>query len=174
MANAPIITPTPAPSTPPDGSVTPPKISAGASDDFTFPRDVAVGRNILLPQNASIEFAENFPSEDGVSINIVGSTVFFHDIHYNLDRYIFGMNNDQFTCNGTIKVGAAGSLNVHNDGYASAVLSADSTTQGFLPPRMTTTQRDAITSPAEGLVIYNLSTHKLNVFTTGWEQITSA
>lgn len=39
-------------------------------------------------------------------------------------------------------------------------LEVTSTTQGFLPPRMTTTQRDAIVSPAEGLVIYNTTDKK--------------
>ena len=38
---------------------------------------------------------------------------------------------------------------------ASARLQVDSTTQGFLPPRMTTTQRNAIASPATGLVVYD-------------------
>jgi len=37
----------------------------------------------------------------------------------------------------------------------SALLELSSTTKGFLPPRMTTTQRDAISSPATGLEIYN-------------------
>jgi uncharacterized protein (TIGR02145 family) len=37
----------------------------------------------------------------------------------------------------------------------SAILDASSTTQGFLPPRMTTGQRDAISNPAVGLLIYN-------------------
>lgn len=36
----------------------------------------------------------------------------------------------------------------------SAQLEISSTTKGFLPPRMTKTQRDAISSPATGLVIY--------------------
>lgn len=57
---------------------------------------------------------------------------------------------------------------------ASSLLTMKSTVKGFLPPRMTTTQRDAIASPAEGLIIYNTTTHKLNVFTTAWEQVTSA
>ncbi len=43
---------------------------------------------------------------------------------------------------------------------SSAQLDIVSTTRGFLPPRMTTTQRDAIISPAEGLVIYNSTTKK--------------
>ena len=37
---------------------------------------------------------------------------------------------------------------------ASAVLDASSTTQGFLPPRMTYVQRNGIQSPAAGLIIY--------------------
>ncbi len=37
---------------------------------------------------------------------------------------------------------------------ASAQLDVSSTTKGFLPPRMTATQRDAIISPVHGLVIY--------------------
>lgn len=38
---------------------------------------------------------------------------------------------------------------------ASAVLELTATTRGFLAPRMTTTQRNAISSPATGLLIYN-------------------
>ena len=38
---------------------------------------------------------------------------------------------------------------------ASAKLQVDSTTQGFLPPRMTTAERDAIATPAAGLMLYN-------------------
>jgi hypothetical protein len=56
---------------------------------------------------------------------------------------------------------------------ASAKIEIQSTTQGFLPPRMTTTQRNAIASPAAGLMIYNTTTAKLNVYTTAWEAITS-
>lgn len=44
---------------------------------------------------------------------------------------------------------------------ASAILQADSTTKGFLPPRMTTTQKNAIASPAAGLVVYDSTTNKL-------------
>lgn len=50
---------------------------------------------------------------------------------------------------------------------ASAVLDIVSTTRGLLPPRMTTTQRDAISSPANGLVLYNSTTDKLQVRAAG-------
>jgi hypothetical protein len=46
---------------------------------------------------------------------------------------------------------------------AAARLDVTSTTSGFLPPRMTTTQRDAIGSPPNGLMLYNTTTDKLQV-----------
>jgi hypothetical protein len=52
---------------------------------------------------------------------------------------------------------------------ASAIVNVASVSKGFLPPRMTTAQRDAITSPAEGLVIYNTTTKVLNFYNgTAW------
>jgi hypothetical protein len=52
---------------------------------------------------------------------------------------------------------------------ASSALTVDSTTKGFLPPRMTTAQRDAIASPATGLIVYNTSTNKHQGFNgTAW------
>jgi hypothetical protein len=46
---------------------------------------------------------------------------------------------------------------------ASAKLEVKSTTSGFLPPRLTTAQRDAIVFPATGLVVFNLTTNKLEI-----------
>jgi hypothetical protein len=58
---------------------------------------------------------------------------------------------------------------------AAATLTLTSTTKGFLPPRMTTAQRNAISTPPAGLIIYNTSTNKLNVRTaSSWEAVTSA
>ena len=57
--------------------------------------------------------------------------------------------------------------------HASSLIEIASTTQGFLPPRMTTTQKNAISSPANGLVIFDTTLNKLCVYTTAWETITS-
>lgn len=58
---------------------------------------------------------------------------------------------------------------------ASAILQADSTTKGFLPPRMTTTQINAIVTPAEGLVIYNTTISHLCVYQGGnWVKINNS
>ena len=46
----------------------------------------------------------------------------------------------------------------------SAVMEANSTTQGFLPPRLTTTQRDAIPNPVAGLTIWNTTNTQLEVY----------
>jgi hypothetical protein len=62
-----------------------------------------------------------------------------------------------------------------NTPSASAVLQADSTTQGFLPPRMTTAQKVTLAATAvAGLIIYDTNLNKLCVYTgAGWETITS-
>jgi len=46
----------------------------------------------------------------------------------------------------------------------SAAVGVNSTTQGFLPPRMTTAQRDAIVTPAAGLMIYNTTTNLVDFY----------
>ena len=56
---------------------------------------------------------------------------------------------------------------------AAAILEITSTTKGLLLPRMDSTARDAIASPVAGLLIYNTTTNKLNVYTTAWEAVTS-
>ena len=57
---------------------------------------------------------------------------------------------------------------------ASAQLQIDSTTKGFLPPRMTTTQKNAIATPVAGLIVYDSTLNKLCVRTaSAWETITS-
>ncbi|WP_415327154.1 hypothetical protein [Chryseobacterium sp. MMS23-Vi53] len=45
---------------------------------------------------------------------------------------------------------------------AAAVLDVSSTTQGFLPPRLTTAQRNAIANRPPGLMVYNTDTNCLN------------
>lgn len=58
-----------------------------------------------------------------------------------------------------------GNLGVNNiTPAATAVVDITSTTKGFLPPRMTTAQRTGISAPAEGLMVYDLTLHKLYVW----------
>ena len=55
---------------------------------------------------------------------------------------------------------------------ASAALDVTSTTKGFLAPRMTTTQRNAIASPAAWLLIYNSTLNSYQVYNgTSWTSV---
>jgi hypothetical protein len=66
----------------------------------------------------------------------------------------------------------AQSVAINTDGstaHASAILDVKSINKGVLIPRMTTTQRNAIASPATGLMIYNTSTNTFQFRnTTSW------
>ncbi|PCJ85559.1 MAG: hypothetical protein COA57_07380, partial [Flavobacteriales bacterium] len=56
----------------------------------------------------------------------------------------------------------------------SAIFDVNSTTQGNLFPRMTTAQRDAIASPANGLIIYNIDCNNFNYYNgSAWIPINS-
>lgn len=77
---------------------------------------------------------------------------FSNDTGYPLeDSGVFIDDSDNVTGLASLYIGAGSKS-------ASAILQLDSTTQGFLPPRMTSTQRDAIISPVAGLTIYNTTT----------------
>ncbi len=55
---------------------------------------------------------------------------------------------------------------------AKAMLDIASTTTGFLMPRMTTVQRDAISTPPEGLQIFNITTGTIDVYRTNlWRSV---
>ena len=74
---------------------------------------------------------------------------------------------------------SGGGLTLHNSGNASigseatevtsAILNVPSTTKGFLPPRMTTTQKNAIATPATGLMVYDTTLNLISVYNgTTW------
>jgi len=70
------------------------------------------------------------------------------------------------TFNGNVGVGAAPN--------ASALLDVQSTTKGVRFPNMTTTQKNAIASPAAGLVVFDTTLAKLCVYSgAAWQTITS-
>src|SRR5688572_20045710 len=54
--------------------------------------------------------------------------------------------------------------------HPSAQLDVTSTTKGFLLPRMTTAERNAIANPSPGLMIFNTTTQSMEIFasTRGW------
>jgi len=72
-----------------------------------------------------------------------------------------GSGQFQFN-NGNVLVGTTSNI-------VSSKLTIESTTQGFLPPRMTTTQKNAIASPAEGLQVWDTTLKLMSVYNgTTW------
>jgi hypothetical protein len=58
---------------------------------------------------------------------------------------------------------------------SSCLLQMASTTKGFRPPIMSTAQRNDISSPATGLIVYNTTTDKINFYNgTSWQAVTSS
>lgn len=57
----------------------------------------------------------------------------------------------------SVKVGISGD-------ESTAIIQADSTDRGVLVPRMTEAQRDAISSPATGLLVYNTDDNEFNFY----------
>ncbi|MEM6297473.1 MAG: tail fiber protein [Bacteroidota bacterium] len=61
----------------------------------------------------------------------------------------------------------------NSDPNSSAMLDIKSTEKGLLIPRMTTTQRQNITNPANGLMVFDVTTNTFWFFSTTWQEITS-
>jgi len=67
-----------------------------------------------------------------------------------------------------------GNLGIGTTANASAILDAQSTTKGVRMPNMTTTQKNAISSPAAGLMVFDTTLAKLCVYSgSAWQTITS-
>jgi len=115
----------------------------------------------LTIASGSIAMTESFPIRWGTSNLLYGSATGL-DIANSAFAVRF-----RFTVGGTFLIGTTTDI-------ASSKLTVDSTTQGFLPPRMTTTQKNAIATPAAGLVVYDTTLGKLCVRgAAAWETITS-
>jgi hypothetical protein len=108
-------------------------------------------------------FADNF------KIKMVNGNV---TMGTQLNGYTFGLE----TFNGVaMHIANAGNIGMGTTSpNVSAKLELNSTTQGFLPPVMTTAQKTAIGSPSKGLIVFDSSLNKLCVYSgTAWETITS-
>ena len=86
-----------------------------------------------------------------------------------------GNNNIDFINNGTNVMSIDTNQNVMVNGTtaeACAQLEIKSETKGFLPPRMSDADRDNISSPVEGLMIYNTTQKTINFYDgTTWQRV---
>jgi hypothetical protein len=110
----------------------------------------SAGTAVLTVKDGGADKVVVMPSALIGSLEIVGTT-----IGAGGGASISFPNNRIFLGNGSVET--------------SARLQVDSTTQGFLPPRMTTTQKNAITSPAAGLQVYDTTLNQMSYYNgTSW------
>ncbi|HUX94169.1 MAG TPA: hypothetical protein VMV47_00440, partial [Bacteroidales bacterium] len=57
--------------------------------------------------------------------------------------------------------------------HSSSILELQSSLRGFLAPRMTTTDRENIASPAQGLLVFDTTTQSFWYYNSGWKTIAS-
>jgi hypothetical protein len=106
--------------------------------------------------------AWDFYARELNTVNRIGftTTVTNHMAFY-AENFVKATNNWGVYINGTMPSYFGGPVGVGNTApNATAVLDLVSTTKGMLRPRMTTTQRLAIVTPAEGLMVYDLTLHE--------------
>jgi hypothetical protein len=103
-----------------------------------------------ITTEASIARAAEFVLTNNVAANTASITANTNEIALKANR-----NNPVFT--GTVAIGTA-------TPSTSAVLDVNSTTKGILIPRITSTERDAIISPDNALLIFNTTNNKFEVF----------
>ncbi len=88
--------------------------------------------------------------------------------------YVDGFGQWQKGTNTADVVRAAGNVGIGTTS-PSSILDVTSTSSGFLPPRMTTAQKNAIVSPSAGMVVYDTTMGALNVYNSStWVTVSNA
>jgi len=124
---------------------------------------VVGGRTNLTANNETFSLGVQYGS--GAGLYYVGATnSATPDLVFS---QVGGLERMRVTNEGTVAIGTFSP-------NASAILDVQSTTKGVCMPNMTTAQKNAISSPAAGLIVFDTTLAKLCVYTgSAWETITS-
>jgi hypothetical protein len=174
-------------------------VNASATSNFQINSSVLNGRlgfqNLNTSQDCFIDLFSNATGNKSVGFAVWARGLPTSSTNVELLEFRYDATNTRFALNilqgGTgvlkpfhiyigentnqLKIQTNGNVSINSaSDVASAQLQIDSTTRGFLPPRMTTTQKNSIASPATGLVVYDTTLNKLSVYTgLVWEMVTS-
>jgi hypothetical protein len=139
--------------------------------------------NVLIQTGGTYTENTNFKLDVQGNLRVAGGTNGTIDMRSNYFGIYTGTSGLSISNNGNtselLRVLNNGNVIIQNGGtftdVASSILTLNSTTKGVLFPRMTTTQKNAISSPATGLVVYDTTLNKLSVYTgAAWETVTSS
>jgi hypothetical protein len=120
----------------------------------------------------TITLSTYYPSPFGLYQRLVTSTLGVGDVD-GIDGITAADAPDPSIANQEGDLWVAGDIGIGTTN-PSGPLEIDSTTGGFIPPRMTGTQRDNMATPVEGMVIYNDTADRLEVYTGGtppWQPV---
>lgn len=169
-----------------DASSSPTNYYDGQSDiwflnNITTPsfrlRPTALGKSLHLnsANGQQILFYDGGTTSTRMGIDFIQSvgTMFYSGYS---NPILFAINKDNTTTsvsNAEMKLSSSGRLIVgQGTGNESAIVECISTTKGFLPPQMTTTEKNAISSPVAGLIVYDTTTNKLCCYNgTTWNDL---
>jgi hypothetical protein len=147
---------------------------AGTGSAFSFKVENSAGTtNFYVADDGKIEMGNNvvfgrfYTNNSGSSFPAYSFNGNSQTGMFSLGANIFGLGTANVerlrVSNGGIGINTLAANN------ASSVLQVDSTTQGFLPPRMTTTQKNAIASPSAGLMVYDTTLNLMALYNgTTW------
>jgi hypothetical protein len=146
-------------------------ITSSGSSGSTF-SGTRIGANITYNFSTGTNIVNNFAAQSQINNTAGTNTIrgfFYNPTNTNLTGTTsIGFqnttgNNLFVTTSGSVGIGANTSI------APSAILDVTSTTQGVLFPRMTTTQKLAIGSPAAGLQVYDTTLNQMSYYNgTTW------
>jgi hypothetical protein len=149
------------------------KFAAGASS--TAQATLTAAGRLLLGTTTESTFALDVNGTARVSTSITSPQF---TVTSRLDIFSDGVNGviSMQTLTNTLNlrkyVKVLGDDGGYGNNNASAAFQIDGTNRGFLPPRLTTTQKNAIGTPAAGLIVYDTDTNKLCCYNgTTWNDL---
>ena len=151
-------------------------LGVGVTPTQKFDVYTAAGTNVALfragsGQNSFLSVIGNGNSFLTSSFDMIQDTLNQAQLvqRANAPMLFFTNNTEQ------MRITAAGNVGIGTSSpSASAILDAQSTTKGVRMPNMTTTQKNAISSPAAGLMVFDTTLAKLCVYSgSAWQTVTS-
>jgi len=123
-----------------------------------------VSGNILLGTNGQLQL-QNTNNNKVSTIRNSGANGANIELNCPDNCLLFGSSATTLTMNN----GASSPTNT-----TSVILDLQSTNRAFAPPRMSTSQKNAISSPSSGMMVYDTTLNKLCIYgAASWETVTS-